>query len=141
MTTAPTDRKVSSGSLPLCERCFTRHVGHCTIKCHKCGNVGHKARYCKEKNVAMGANALPILSCYDCGEKVHTRNRCPRKVKQEEVGEVRSRKIIMLNVIPPDHVDDVPVVEPNQHDDVPIVPEPVLEDEDEDPEEEEFKEE
>ncbi|GJT73086.1 hypothetical protein Tco_1032372, partial [Tanacetum coccineum] len=49
--------------------------------------------------------------------------------------------IIMVNVIPPDHVDDVPVVEPNQHDDVPVVPEPVLVDEDEDPEEEEFEEE
>ncbi|GJS22856.1 putative reverse transcriptase domain-containing protein [Tanacetum coccineum] len=34
-----------------------------------------------------------------------------------------------------------PVVEPNQHDDVPVVPEPVLVDEDEDPEEDEFKEE
>ncbi|GKE84016.1 hypothetical protein Tco_1557758 [Tanacetum coccineum] len=43
--------------------------------------------------------------------------------------------------MPPDHVDDVPVVEPNQHDDVPVVPEPVLENEDEDPEEEEFEEE
>ncbi|GKA39844.1 hypothetical protein Tco_0732437 [Tanacetum coccineum] len=49
--------------------------------------------------------------------------------------------IIMVNVIPPDHVDDVPVVEPNQHDDVPIVPDLVLQDEDEDPKEEEFKEE
>ncbi|GJW06465.1 hypothetical protein Tco_1568888 [Tanacetum coccineum] len=47
----------------------------------------------------------------------------------------------MMNVIPPDHVDDVPVVEPNQHDDVPVVPEPVLEDEDEDPEEDEIEEE
>ncbi|GKE86881.1 hypothetical protein Tco_1560623 [Tanacetum coccineum] len=47
----------------------------------------------------------------------------------------------MVNVILPDHVDDVPVVGPNQHDDVPVVPEPVLEDEDEDPKEEEFKEE
>ncbi|GJS00698.1 hypothetical protein Tco_0317206 [Tanacetum coccineum] len=47
----------------------------------------------------------------------------------------------MVNEIPPDHVDDVPVVEPNQHDDVPVVPGPVLEDEDEDPEEDEFKEE
>nr|GEX51779.1 hypothetical protein [Tanacetum cinerariifolium] len=46
-----------------------------------------------------------------------------------------------VNVIPLDHVDDVPVVEPNQHDDVPVVPELVLEDEDEDPKEEEFKEE
>ncbi|GJY62818.1 putative reverse transcriptase domain-containing protein [Tanacetum coccineum] len=55
MVTAPTDRK-----LPLCERCFTRHVGQCTIKCHKCGKVGHKARYCKEKSVATGANAQPV---------------------------------------------------------------------------------
>nr|GEV14241.1 hypothetical protein [Tanacetum cinerariifolium] len=53
MVTAPTD-----GKLPLCERCFTRHVGQCMIKCHKCGMVGHK-------------------------------NRCPRKVKQKEVEEVR----------------------------------------------------
>ncbi|GJU67405.1 hypothetical protein Tco_1253664 [Tanacetum coccineum] len=47
----------------------------------------------------------------------------------------------MVNVIPPDHVDDVPVVETNQHDDVLVVPKHVLEDEDEDPEEEEFEEE
>ncbi|GJT55575.1 hypothetical protein Tco_0990629 [Tanacetum coccineum] len=45
----------------------------------------------------------------------------------------------MVNVIPPDYVDDVLVIEPNQHDDVPVVPEPVLENEDEDPEEEEFE--
>nr|GEV77793.1 hypothetical protein [Tanacetum cinerariifolium] len=44
----------------------------------------------------------------------------------------------MVNVIPLDHIDDVPVVEPNQHD---YVPELVLVDEDEDPEEEKYKEE
>nr|GEV27766.1 reverse transcriptase domain-containing protein [Tanacetum cinerariifolium] len=76
MVTAPTD-----GKLPLCEQCFTRHVGPCTIKCHKCEKVGHKIRYCKEKNVATGVNALPMPTCYDCGEKGHTRNRCPKKVK------------------------------------------------------------
>ncbi|GJY53516.1 putative reverse transcriptase domain-containing protein [Tanacetum coccineum] len=69
MITAPTNGNVSSGSLPLCERCFTRHVGLCTIKCHKYGKVGHKARYSKEKNVATGANAQPISTCYDCGEQ------------------------------------------------------------------------
>nr|GEV07857.1 reverse transcriptase domain-containing protein [Tanacetum cinerariifolium] len=47
----------------------------------------------------------------------------------------------MMNVIPPDHVDDVPVVEPNQHDDVLVVTEFVLVDEDEDPKEDEFEEE
>ncbi|GKA56098.1 putative reverse transcriptase domain-containing protein [Tanacetum coccineum] len=68
MVTASTDGKVSSRSLPLCERCFTRHVGQCTIKCQKCGKIRHKARYCKEKNVATGANALPIPTCYNCAE-------------------------------------------------------------------------
>ncbi|GJS60865.1 hypothetical protein Tco_0655649 [Tanacetum coccineum] len=46
----------------------------------------------------------------------------------------------MENVIPLDHVDDLPVVEPNQPDVVLIIPEPILVDKDEDPEEEEFKE-
>ncbi|GKB10381.1 hypothetical protein Tco_0844304, partial [Tanacetum coccineum] len=38
--------------------------------------------------------------------------------------------IIMVNKIPPDHMDDVPVVEPNQHDDVLVILEPVLVDKD-----------
>ncbi|GJT14962.1 putative reverse transcriptase domain-containing protein [Tanacetum coccineum] len=64
-------KKVSSGSLPVCERFFTLHDGPCTIKCHKCRKVGHKARYCKEKSVAMGANAQPIPTCYDCVEQAY----------------------------------------------------------------------
>ncbi|GKE53867.1 hypothetical protein Tco_1489023, partial [Tanacetum coccineum] len=47
----------------------------------------------------------------------------------------------MVNEIPLNCVDDVPVVELNQHDDVPVVLEHVLEDEDEDPKEDEFEEE
>nr|GEY19331.1 hypothetical protein [Tanacetum cinerariifolium] len=47
----------------------------------------------------------------------------------------------MVNIIHPNHVDEVPMVEPNQHYDVPVVPKPVLVDEDEDPEEDEFEEE
>ncbi|GJZ77364.1 putative reverse transcriptase domain-containing protein [Tanacetum coccineum] len=82
---------VSSGSLPMYERCYTHHVGQCTIKCHKCGTVRHKARYYKEKNVATGANTQPIWTCYDYGEQGHTRNRCPKKVRQEEVREARGR--------------------------------------------------
>nr|GFB69848.1 hypothetical protein [Tanacetum cinerariifolium] len=74
MVTAPTNGKVSFGLLPLCNHCFTRHVCLFTIKCHKCGKVRHKARYCKKKNVAACANALSILTCYDCGEQGHTRN-------------------------------------------------------------------
>ncbi|GJZ52673.1 putative reverse transcriptase domain-containing protein [Tanacetum coccineum] len=55
MVTAPTD-----GKLPLCERCFTHHVGQCTIKCHKYG----------------------------------------KKVKQEEVREVRGRAYAIKDAKP-----------------------------------------
>ncbi|GJS82947.1 putative reverse transcriptase domain-containing protein [Tanacetum coccineum] len=51
MVTAPTDEKVSSRSLLLCERCFTHHVALCTIKCHKCGKIEHKARKVKQEEV------------------------------------------------------------------------------------------
>ncbi|GJX23812.1 reverse transcriptase domain-containing protein [Tanacetum coccineum] len=70
------------------------------IKCRKCGKIGHKARYCKEKNVATRANAQPIWTCYNCGEQGHTRNRCPKKVKQEEVGEARGRAYAIKDAEP-----------------------------------------
>ncbi|GJW17321.1 putative reverse transcriptase domain-containing protein [Tanacetum coccineum] len=100
MTTAPIEKKVSSGSLPICEHCFTCHDGPCTIKCYKCGKVGHKARYCKQKSVATGANAQSIMTCYDCGEQGHTRNRCPKKVKQEETRKVHGRAYAIKDAEP-----------------------------------------
>ncbi|GJZ76892.1 putative reverse transcriptase domain-containing protein [Tanacetum coccineum] len=98
MTTAPNKGKVSSRLLLVCERCFTRHFGQCTIKCHKCGKIRHKARYFKEKNVATSANAQPIWTCYYCGEQGYMRNRCPKKVKKEEVREVSGRAYAIKDV-------------------------------------------
>nr|GEW20324.1 reverse transcriptase domain-containing protein [Tanacetum cinerariifolium] len=74
--------------------------GECMIKCHKCQKVGHKARYCKEKSVATGANAQPIWTCYDCREQGHTRNRCLNKVKQKETREVRGRAYVITDAEP-----------------------------------------
>nr|GEY66297.1 hypothetical protein [Tanacetum cinerariifolium] len=54
--------------------CFICHVGPCTIKCHKCGKIGHK--------------------------KGHTRIRCPRKVKQKEVREVCARAYAIKDAEP-----------------------------------------
>ncbi|GJY41865.1 putative reverse transcriptase domain-containing protein [Tanacetum coccineum] len=65
--TAPTD-----GKFPLCERCFTRHVGQCKIKCHKCGKVGHKAsRLSGTFDVIIGMDWLVKHDAVIvCGEKV-----------------------------------------------------------------------
>nr|GEZ86720.1 putative reverse transcriptase domain, ribonuclease H-like domain, aspartic peptidase domain protein [Tanacetum cinerariifolium] len=52
MTTTSIEGNVSSRTLLVCECCFTRHDGPCTIKYHKCGKIRHKSRYCKEKSVA-----------------------------------------------------------------------------------------
>ncbi|GKB75555.1 putative reverse transcriptase domain-containing protein [Tanacetum coccineum] len=100
MVTASTD-----GKPPLCERCFTRHVGPCMIKCHKCRKVGHKSRYCKEKSVATGANTPSIPTCYDCGEQGHTRNRCSKKVKQEKVRDVCGRTYAVRMWLPHDAIN------------------------------------
>nr|GEX26964.1 integrase, catalytic region, zinc finger, CCHC-type, peptidase aspartic, catalytic [Tanacetum cinerariifolium] len=69
-----------------------------------------------------------------------SRNSRPPMLEHQDKYMMKSQ-IIMVNVIPPNHVDDVPIVELDQHDDVPVVPEPVLVDEDEGPEEDEFMEE
>nr|GEV66972.1 putative reverse transcriptase domain-containing protein [Tanacetum cinerariifolium] len=60
----------------------------------------HKERYCKEKNIVTGANALPILTCYDYGEQGHTRNQCLKKVKQEEIREVCGRAYAIKDAEP-----------------------------------------
>nr|GEV72009.1 hypothetical protein [Tanacetum cinerariifolium] len=47
--------------------------------------VGHKIRYCKEKNVATRANALPIPTCYDCGEQGHTRTDAQGRLSKRKL--------------------------------------------------------
>ncbi|GKA41176.1 putative reverse transcriptase domain-containing protein [Tanacetum coccineum] len=43
------------------------------------GKGMHKKRDCRGREVATGANAQPVVTCYGCGEKGHTRNRCPKR--------------------------------------------------------------
>nr|GEV70272.1 putative reverse transcriptase domain-containing protein [Tanacetum cinerariifolium] len=42
----------------------------------------------------------PVWGCYDYGEQGHIRNRCPKKVTQEEIGEVRGRAYAIKNAKP-----------------------------------------
>ncbi|GKB64298.1 putative reverse transcriptase domain-containing protein, partial [Tanacetum coccineum] len=79
MTTAPAEQGGYARNKPFCNCCKKHHAGYCTLVCNNCGKPGHHARDYKCKAVATGANAQPILTCYGCGEKGHTRDRCPKK--------------------------------------------------------------
>nr|GEY98185.1 hypothetical protein [Tanacetum cinerariifolium] len=71
----------------------------------------------KGKAMATGANTQLILTCYECGERGHTRNRCPKKNNQQ-AGEARARAYVMKegdqnqgpNVVTKKHLKDVPMI-------------------------------
>ncbi|GKE72606.1 putative reverse transcriptase domain-containing protein [Tanacetum coccineum] len=68
-----------AGNKRLCNRCRKHHFGYCKVVCNNYEKAGHMARDCKGKAIATGANARPTVTCYDCGEKGHTRNYCPKR--------------------------------------------------------------
>nr|GEV94079.1 reverse transcriptase domain-containing protein [Tanacetum cinerariifolium] len=84
----------------------------------KQGNARAMTTAPSEGKVSSGSHP-PVWTCYDCGEQDHIRNRCPKKVKQEEVGEVYGRAYAIkdakpqgLNVVTVNHpfeIDLVPI--------------------------------
>ncbi|GJT46329.1 putative reverse transcriptase domain-containing protein [Tanacetum coccineum] len=94
MTTAPIEQGGYAGNKPLCNRCRKHQFGYCKVVCNNCGKTGHMARDCKGKAVATGANARPTVTCYDCGEKGHTRNYFPKR-KDPQGEEARGRAYVI----------------------------------------------
>nr|GEW67348.1 putative reverse transcriptase domain-containing protein [Tanacetum cinerariifolium] len=102
MTTIPNEGNAHTRPLLLCNHCFVCHIGPCMIQSHNCGKVGHKSKYYKEKNVTTGANTRTIWTCYDCDEKGHTRNHCPKKNKPPDVSyevELANGKVVSTNTM------------------------------------------
>ncbi|GJX83805.1 putative reverse transcriptase domain-containing protein [Tanacetum coccineum] len=92
---------------------------------HKCGKIRHKERDYRGKAIATGANAQPVVTCYGCGEKGHTRNHCPKRndlqVEQDDVivyGKkvvhipVKNKTLVVEGDIEPKEkcLEDVPVI-------------------------------
>nr|GEY33265.1 putative reverse transcriptase domain-containing protein [Tanacetum cinerariifolium] len=48
-------------------------------KCNNCRRMGHKTKDCQSSNVATGANARPVINCYEYGESGHTRANYPKR--------------------------------------------------------------
>nr|GEY85005.1 reverse transcriptase domain-containing protein [Tanacetum cinerariifolium] len=74
MTTTLARKGGYAGNKLFCNHCKKHHFGYCKVVCRNYGRTGHMPRDCKGKAMATGANTQPILTCYECGEKGHTRN-------------------------------------------------------------------
>ncbi|GJY30770.1 putative reverse transcriptase domain-containing protein, partial [Tanacetum coccineum] len=69
---------------PKCNRCRVHHFGNCLAKCNKYGKIGHKDNDCRGKGVATGAHTQSIRACFECGDRNHFRDQCPKQNNQKE---------------------------------------------------------
>ncbi|GJT78697.1 putative reverse transcriptase domain-containing protein [Tanacetum coccineum] len=84
MTDAQNNEIDQGGPAPKCNRCRVYHFGNCPAKCNKCGKIRHKDNDCRGKGVATGAHTQSIRACFECGDRNHTRDRCPKRNNQKE---------------------------------------------------------
>ena len=50
-----------------------------TMKCHKCGEMGHKERHCPSSGKGWREEYLKLMKCYECGKTGHMARDCPIK--------------------------------------------------------------
>nr|GEY38870.1 hypothetical protein [Tanacetum cinerariifolium] len=50
------EKKTYEGNTPKCTKCQRNHSGPCTLKCHKCGKIGHYARDCRSTGNTNATN-------------------------------------------------------------------------------------
>nr|GEX25203.1 hypothetical protein [Tanacetum cinerariifolium] len=55
----------------------------CPPKCNNYRGMGHKTKDCRSKNVALGANVQSVVVCYECGERSHKSNACPKRAGRQ----------------------------------------------------------
>ncbi|GJV30593.1 putative reverse transcriptase domain-containing protein [Tanacetum coccineum] len=65
-------------------RCRVHHFGNFLAKCNKCGKIGHKDSDCRGKRVAASAHTQSIRACFECGDRNHFRDQCPKRNNQKE---------------------------------------------------------
>ncbi|GKC31342.1 putative reverse transcriptase domain-containing protein, partial [Tanacetum coccineum] len=56
--------------------------------------MGHKEKDCRSKNVASGTNARSDVVSYECGERGHKSNACPKRADRQG-GDVRGQAYVV----------------------------------------------
>ncbi|GJY58119.1 putative reverse transcriptase domain-containing protein [Tanacetum coccineum] len=77
-----------------CNRYGICHFGQCPPKCYNYGKMGHEEKDYRSKNVASGTNARSAVVCYECGERGHKSNACPKRADRHG-GNVRGQAYVV----------------------------------------------
>ncbi|XP_022020308.1 uncharacterized protein LOC110920404 [Helianthus annuus] len=94
VATAETELNGYAGNAPKCNRCGYHHNGGCrTIKCEKCGKMGHRTESCwsnnkgnrkegkKDGGNGNGNGRGKNQDCFSCGEMGHFKKDSPKENK------------------------------------------------------------
>ncbi|GKB10127.1 putative reverse transcriptase domain-containing protein [Tanacetum coccineum] len=63
---------------------------------NNCGKIGHKDKDYRSKNVDSGTNARSTVVCYECSERGHKSNACPKRADRQG-GNVRCQAYVIHN--------------------------------------------
>ncbi|GJS39050.1 putative reverse transcriptase domain-containing protein [Tanacetum coccineum] len=85
LTTTQNAGANQTGVVPKCNRYGICHFDQCPPKCNNCRKMGHKEKDCRSRNVASGTNARSAVVCYECGERGHKSNACPKRADRQRV--------------------------------------------------------
>nr|GEW78378.1 hypothetical protein [Tanacetum cinerariifolium] len=96
---APAEGRGYVGNLPKCNRCNFHHNGQCPPKCLKCQRTGHREKDCRFRVLGAGVNPMRDVTCYECGEKGHFKDKCPKGRNQPNEG-ARARAYVSFVSFP-----------------------------------------
>nr|GEX16491.1 hypothetical protein [Tanacetum cinerariifolium] len=95
-TTTTTTEANQTGIVPKCNRCGRCQFDQCPSKCENCGRLGHKAKDCQSKNVALGAAIQLNVVCYKCAERSHKSYERPKKAERKS-GNVQGQAYVICD--------------------------------------------
>ncbi|GJX16762.1 reverse transcriptase [Tanacetum coccineum] len=85
-------KKGYAGTLPLCDKFnLHHHYGPCPVQCGNYKKVSHQARDCWTPT---------SVTCYECGEKGHTKKYCLELENQNGAGEACQDPNVVTGLIP-----------------------------------------